>query len=307
MLDVRRLVVLREVARHGSFSRAAVALAYTQPAISRQIAVLEGETGTTLLTRDARGVQLTDAGELLVRHADTILARLEDAEAELNELLGMQTGRLRLASLSSTAATIMPLAIAEFRTRLPQIVLSVSMTDPMGLAALLRSGELDLAVCNDADLGSLPDIETIHMFDEPILIALPREHHLAGRAQVTLPELAQERWMLGTATSCPDLGRFLHACHGAGFDPQIAFYHDDYTAILAFVAAGVGVAPIPEMVARGAPSNVHISTLNPATLTRPILAALPAGYRPGPVNAMIEVLQDVSARWAQSPDALAAA
>src|SRR5438552_833822 len=101
MLDVRRLRVLYEVGRRGSFSGAAESLGYTQPAVSRQIALLERETGTTLLERGPGGARLTDAGELLVRHAETIFARLQDAEDELGELLGLQSGRLRMSTLTS--------------------------------------------------------------------------------------------------------------------------------------------------------------------------------------------------------------
>src|SRR5438067_3333600 len=106
MLDVRRLRVLREVARRGSFSAAADALGYTQPAVSRQIALLERETGTTLLERHPGGARLTEPGEVLVRHAQMIFARLQDAEDELGELLGLQSGRLRMSTLTSAAATI---------------------------------------------------------------------------------------------------------------------------------------------------------------------------------------------------------
>lgn len=307
MLDVKRLMVLRAVALHGSFSRAADALKYTQPAVSRQIALLERETGATLVTRGPRGARLTDAGELLVRHGDAVLGRLEDAEAELNELLGMDAGRLRMSTLTSAAATIMPLAIAEFRERLPGIELSVSMIDPSGVLPLLRSGELDLALCNDPELLSLGEIEGVHLFDEPMLLAVSREHRFARRKRIALSELADERWMLGTTTACPDAGRFIRACHTAGFEPKIAFHNDDYTAILGFVAAGVGIAPVPEMIARGAPPTVHISTLGPGKLTRPIIAALPAGYRPRPAAAMIEILEHVSKRWTQLSGELIAA
>src|SRR5438067_10546737 len=138
MLDVRRLRVLREVARRGSFSAAAECLGYTQPAVSRQVALLERETGTTLLERRPGGARLTDAGELLVRHAGTILSRLQDAEDELGELLGLRSGRLRMSTLTSAAPTIVPLAITEFRKRLPGVELSVSMADPSHVLGLLR-------------------------------------------------------------------------------------------------------------------------------------------------------------------------
>jgi DNA-binding transcriptional LysR family regulator len=297
MLDVKRLRVLREVARHGSFSAAAEALGYTQPAVSRQVALLEQETGATLLQRLPTGVRLTDAGELLVTHADAILARLRDAEDQLDALLGLRAGKLRMSTLTSAAATIVPLAITEFRERLPDVELSVSMVDPYAVLPLLRSGEVDLALCNEASYLELPDLDGVVLFEEPMLIALPRRHRLANRKRVNLAELADDRWMLGTAQACPDAGRFIRSCHAAGFDPDIAFNNDDYTAILGFVAAGVGVAPVPEMVTRNVPSEVRICALNGVKVTRPICAVMPAGYQSRPAKAMVEVLREVSGRW----------
>src|SRR3954452_6236762 len=119
MLDVRRMRVLREVAVLVWSSAAANALAYTQSAVSQQIAALEREAGTTLVERNARGVRLTDAGRALVEHADVILARLADAEAELEAIAGLRGGRLRLAAFPSAGASLMPEAIAVFRARHP--------------------------------------------------------------------------------------------------------------------------------------------------------------------------------------------
>src|ERR671923_2100931 len=108
MLDVRRMKVLREVGSRGSFSAAAEALNFTQSAVSQHIAALEREAGTKLVERSARGVRLTDAGRVLVDHADVILARLADAEAELEAIAGLRGGRLRLAAFPSVAASLMP-------------------------------------------------------------------------------------------------------------------------------------------------------------------------------------------------------
>jgi DNA-binding transcriptional LysR family regulator len=299
MLDVRRLRVLREVARCGSFSGAADALGYTQPAISRHVALLERETGATLLERRPTGVRLTDAGELLVRHADAILARLRDAEADLDDLLGLRAGRLRMSTITSAAPTIVPLAVMEFRHRLPEVELSVSMVEPPGVLPSLRAGEVDLALCNDEHTLELPEVDGALLFEEPMRIALPRQHRLAGRRRIRLGELAEEHWMLGTHDACPDAARFIRACHAEGFDPRIAFYNDDYAAVLGFVAAGVGVAPVPEMVARTASPEVRICTVRGAELTRPIVAVMAAGYQSRPARAMLEVLEEVSARWLQ--------
>jgi molybdate transport repressor ModE-like protein len=297
MLDVRRLRVLREVARCGSFSGAAEALGYTQPAISRHVALLERETGATLLERRPGGVRLTDAGALLVGHADAVLARLRDAEEELDELLGLRAGKLRMSTITSAAARIVPLAITEFRRRLPDVALSVSMAEPLGLLSLLSAGEVDLALTNDESLLERPDLDGVLLFEEPLLIALPPRHPLAARRRLRLAELAGERWMLGTANACPDAARFIRVCHAAGFDPEIAFHNDDYTAVLGFVAAGVGVAPVPEMVARNAPSDVRICALRGVRLTRSILAVMPAGYQSRAAQAMLDVLREVSAEW----------
>src|SRR3954466_674835 len=119
MLDVRRMRVLREVAARGSFSAAADALAYTQSAVSQQIAALEREAGTRLVERNARGVRLTDAGRALVQHADPILARLADAEAELEAIAGLRGGRLRLVAFPSPGATGLPEANARSPARAP--------------------------------------------------------------------------------------------------------------------------------------------------------------------------------------------
>src|SRR6188472_2049936 len=129
MLDVRRMRVLREVAARGSFSAAAEALAYTQSAISQQIAALERE-----------------AGPVLVEHADVILARLADAEAELEAIAGLRGGRLRLAAFPSAGATIMPEAIARFRERYPAVELSLEPAEPEPALAMLRAGEVDIGL-----------------------------------------------------------------------------------------------------------------------------------------------------------------
>ena len=124
MFDVKQLRVLRAVAEHGSFSAAAEALSYTQPAVSQQIAALERHAGTTLVDRGSRGVRLTDAGRALVDHADVVLARLAAAEAELEAIAGVRGGRMRLSAFPSAAASILPSAVAMFSERYPEVELS---------------------------------------------------------------------------------------------------------------------------------------------------------------------------------------
>jgi DNA-binding transcriptional LysR family regulator len=302
MLDVRRLRVLHEVGMRGSFSAAAESLGYTQPAISRQIATLEAETGMTLVRRLPSGVKLTDAGRVLVEHTETIMARLTEAERELRALAGLEAGQLRLATFATAAATIVPMAIAAFGERHPAVDLQVVMADPDEAIPLLRAGELDIALSHDPDhhdpeRTGQDGTEQVHLFDDPMYVALPAGHPLADRATLRLSDLAREPWMLATTQTCPDSRLFMRACHQSGFEPQIAFQNDDYTAILGFVAAGVGVALIPDMAARGVRDDVIIASLEPNAPARPIIAVLPAGYRSPAASAMLEILLEVSQEW----------
>jgi DNA-binding transcriptional LysR family regulator len=153
--------------------------------------------------------------------------------------------------------------------------------------------------------GPSPSIELVHLFDDPMYVALSRGHRLAHAPKLTLADFASEPWMLATTHTCPDARLFLRSCHAAGFEPQIAFQNDDYAAILGFVAAGVGVAVIPDMVSRGARDDVVIRALDPPPPSRPILAVLPVGYRSPAASAMLAVLREVGDEWAAEAAPLA--
>jgi DNA-binding transcriptional LysR family regulator len=136
-------------------------------------------------------------------------------------------------------------------------------------------------------------------------VALPVGHPLADAYPLHLSDFANEPWMLATTTHCPDSRLFLRSCHEAGFEPRIAFQNDDYSAILGFVAAGVGVALVPDMVARGVRDDVIVRDLEPPAPPRPIIAVLPSGYMSPAAGAMLEVLREVSAAWVADRRALA--
>src|SRR2546430_1910484 len=207
MLDVKRLKVLREVARTGSFSAAAEELGYTQPAISQQISALEREAGTRLLQRGARGVTLTDAGRSLVDHSDAILARLAAAEEELEAIAGLRGGRLRLASFPTAGATLVPLAIAMFSDRHPDVELSLIEAEPEDSLPALRGGELDVALTfeySSLPTGASPplgqDVELTHLLDDPHSAALPLDHPLSRRRATTARSAA--RWPRSPQARC---------------------------------------------------------------------------------------------------------
>jgi DNA-binding transcriptional LysR family regulator len=298
MLDVRRMRVLREVAVRGSFSAAADALSFTQSAVSQQIAALEREAGTTLVQRSARGVRLTDAGEAVVRHTEAIMARLAEAEAELEAIAGLRGGRLRMAAFESAGSTLMPLAIAAFRQQHPAVELSMSMSEPEDCVPLLRSGELDLGIVFESAVKQADDgIERVHLIEDPMYLVLPRDHPLANRRRVRLADLAGEAW-IGGQPDCECNRLISRACAVAGYEPRIAFETDDYTAMQGFVAAGVGVSLIAELGLSSVRDDIVVRDLGRDTPVRQIFAAtLADGYRSPATQAMLEILKDVAARY----------
>jgi len=311
MLDVKRLRVLREVAAHGSFSAAAEALAYTQSAVSQQIAALEREAGTVLVDRSARGVKLTDAGEALVRHADAILARLADAEAELEAIAGLRGGRLRLVAFPSAGATLAPRAVAAFRERHPSVDITLIPGEPDYGIAALRGGETDIALLIESGFETChdPAIERTRIMDDPMYALLPAGHPLAARRRLRLDDLREDSWIMGPpVTTCPDSEILLRACQSAGFEPRIAFNSDDYLAIQGFVAAGMGVSLIPDLALLAVRDDVVVRQLRTRAPVRHIVAGtLAGGYCSPAKQAMLEILCEVGREFEAKRQTLALA
>jgi DNA-binding transcriptional LysR family regulator len=292
MLNVARLKIFKEVAYRGSLSAAALALDYTQSAISQQIAALEAETGMTLLERHPRGVSLTAAGQTLVGHAEGILARLEIAETALSAIAGLRGGRLRMASFPTAGSTLMPLAIANFRASYPDVELTLAEGEPEEIAPRLRAGELDLALLFEFDDEEplLADMSRSPLLEDPMYLALPREHRLAEKPRLRLAELQTEAWVQ-TSSASPCARHVVRCCHAAGFEPTVSFESDDYQTVQGLVAAGVGVALIPELALSVLREDVVIRALSPAPPVRQVIAATPDGARLVPAApAMLAVL-----------------
>jgi DNA-binding transcriptional LysR family regulator len=298
MLDVRRMRMLREVALRGSFSGAAEALSFTQSAVSQQIAALEREAGISLVQRNARGIRLTEAGEALVRHTDVILARLGEAEAELEAIAGVRGGRLRLAAFESASSSLMPLAIAAFREAHAGVELTMIITEPEDAAPLLRSGELDVALVYDARVDAEVDGVTRHpLLSDPMFVAMPVDHPLAHKRALRLADLADDPW-IGSVGDGEYTRLVNRACAAAGFEPRIAFQTDDYTASQGFVAAGVGVCLIAELGLTSVRDDIVIRSLGRDTPVRQVYAATAAeSHRTPATQAMLDILQGVAARY----------
>ena len=298
MLDLKRLRVLREVAEQGSFSAAAETLFVSQSAISQQISALEAEVGVPLLVRLRTGPVLTDAGELLVSHADAAICRLEQAERELGELNGLGSGELRLISFSSASATVVAGAARRFAVEHPEVRVSLSEGEPEEAVDRLKRGDFDVALAFDFELYPFEedrDIVYTHLLEERMHVALPPGHPLGDRKSIRLDELSGERWLCGSGeTSCRQLT--LKSCERAGFTPDVAYESNDYTVMLALVEAGMGVTLVPDLALMIPSPDVPMLEIEPVAPTRRVWAlSLEAGSRSGATDAMVQTLREVSA------------
>ncbi len=299
MLDVRRLRVLAAVADRGSFSAAADDLMVTQSAVSQHISALEREAGLPLVERGTRPVGLTEAGHALARHATGILARLDAAEQEVGEIAGRRHGRLRFGSVPTALATLVPPAFTRFRRRHPDVRLTVVDDHLQRLLPRLESRELDLALIYDHE--ALPEVAGRDLLRTPLLddafrAVLPAGHRLARRRRpLALADLRGEPWIGGSPTSA--WFRIAgHACRTAGFTPEVGFAMDDYLAVQALVAAGLGVSVIPGLAVAHPLPGVEVRDLGPQAPVRRISAARPRDGYDGPALAsMVRALRAAAA------------
>jgi DNA-binding transcriptional LysR family regulator len=295
MLDeVARLRTLCSVAAHGSFSRAADQLGYTQSAVSQQIAALEHEVGLTLLNRAVRPVVLTDAGRLLAEQAERVLEHLAVAAAQLDAIRGLRAGGLRLVAFGSAFATFLPTALALFRSRHPEVELDPLEAEPDAALSMLRKGEVDLAIVYRFGNADAEDdgLELTHLLDDEHRAVLPVRHRLAARKAVSVKDLAKEAWIVpyadGPAAGYRDMLERL--CADAGFTPEIALETDDLQAVQALVAAGLGVALMHDLTMPVRRQNIAVRPLRGPRLARPVAAVTAANRRSPPAAAMLEIL-----------------
>lgn len=292
MLNVRRLQILREVAIRGSIRGAAQSLSYTTSAISQHLAALERECGVTLLERAHNAVRLTEAGQALVGHVDSILERLVAAETELQAFAELAIGRLRLASFGSAALTLVPAAIRAFSARFPGIDLTFFEADPEHTLPMLKAGDLDVALTYEYDFVALHRDSGIGyrpLVDEPMRLILPREHWAASRSTVALAELREEAWIVEPRADCHHFT--VKACEAAGFKAWIRCESSDYAVTQALAATGLGLALVPDLALGSPPPDVVVKTLEAPVPGRRVLAAYRASAEHLPaVRAMVEVL-----------------
>ena len=262
-MNLNRLRMLSEVAGRGSFRAAALALDYSPSAVSQQIALLEREAGVRLVRRGPRGAELTDAGRLLVRHADVALRELAKARRGLDALSGNGEAGLRVAAFPTATATIVARAAHGFAA------VRVVDAEPPQARALLAAGEVDAAVLYEFEPGGPGSL----IGEDPMLLCLPADHPLAASAEVDIADLAGELWVGGEG--CPSVPALVELCRAAGFAPAFSpIQTHDYVAMQGLVAMHALVGLIPRLALVAPRPDVAIRRLRPEPPARTLRYAV---------------------------------
>ena len=294
-MDVGRLRLLVEVARRGSMTAAAQALAYTPSAVSQQIRQLEAEVGLPVLERHPRGVTLTDAGQALVEHATMIERQLEALQAELDDIAGLRAGSLRLGTFPTVGASLLPLAVTQFKTRHPGVDLSVQSARLAQLLDLLQRRRVEIALLWDYEWSriDMQGLELLHLMDDPTALVVARNHRLADRESASIAELARESWII-RGNQHPVAEVLSRTARTGGFDPKVAFEANDYQEAQAMVAVGLGIALAPRLALANLRDDVHVLSLGEdAPKRRILLARLSGRATTPPEQAMTTILTEL--------------
>lgn len=308
-VDPAQLRMLALVQAHGSLAGAAAELGVTPGAITGQVARAEHDWGVPLVDRGPRGARLTEAGAALARHGLAVDDVCVAAEAELADVVGRTTHRLRIGSFLSVATRVLPQAMTALRHRRPDSELTIVEGTSRDLRARVSDGALDVAVLgtyvDDPDLP--PWLVGVPLLDDPMVVCLPREHRLAASSAgrpVRFAQLRGERWV---AIQAGDAAReqFDRVAADQQLDPQVVFQTESYDVAQAMVGTGLGVAVLARLATRRTAGAVHRELERPR-LRRRLWAVHHRDTRLTPlVDELVELLRDVCAdlqdEWASRP------
>jgi DNA-binding transcriptional LysR family regulator len=295
-LELRHLVALKAIAEEGTFGRAAASLGYTQSAISQQIATLERIVGQRLIDRPGgpRPVTLTEAGELLLRHADAIAARLSAAQADLAALDAGDAGPLRIGTYQSVGARVLPTLLREFKQQWPQVGITLrESADDAELVRLVERGELDLSFVV-LPIGPGP-YESAELMTDPYVLVVPAGSPLASRERPPALRELLEHPLISYRT-CRTTQRVEDRLRQAGREPQILFRSDDNRIVQGLVAADVGIAIVPRLTLDETDDSIEIVDLGERVPPRLIgIAWHRDRRRTRAAEAFVELAQQVTA------------
>jgi DNA-binding transcriptional LysR family regulator len=246
MLEVDKLITFRAVVRHGSFSAAAKSLNLTQPAVSRQVSLLERRLGAQLVIRTHRGIRTTEAGELLLGHADAVIDRVSLAEWEVAQLVGRRHDVVRLGSFFSALVALSSELAALFEEQQPGLTIEDDLVNRDEALAKLVRGTLDVAIVFEyveEPAQPVNGVDIVPLFDDPLRVLLPAQHPLATRDEVDLTDLTAETWIRPHAGSAARLvDRLLSHLDDGRPMLRPAGNGDEPVEVQALVASGAGIA-----------------------------------------------------------------
>lgn len=282
--DFRKLQILRALHDAGTVTAAATALRMTPSAVSQQLAALSKQIGAPVIEARGRGVRLTGAAQVLLRHAEIVFAQLERAGAELDGYAQGEAGTVRIGSIATAITRLVVPAAGLLRRSAPGIILSVREAEATEVYEELASGEVDLAVslAVDAPTARDPRFVLFPLLTDPLDIALPLGHPLATAPGLRLAQLGEESWIFGSRGPWREIT--LAACADAGFVPEQAHAAADWPAIFALVAAGMGIALVPRMATSGGlRREVAVRPLDADRPRRRIVGAVRGGAEDAPL------------------------
>ncbi len=302
MLDLRRLRLLRELEARRTLRATAEALGYTTSAVSQQLAVLEREAGTPLLERVGRNVQLTDAGRVLARHAQTMLDAGEAAEAEVAQVAaGRVAGVVRVSAFQSAFLRIVAPAVRALAETHPRVRVEASELEVEQAVPALRLQQLDVVVGDEYDDQPRPvhsDLSRADLVRERVRLVLPLHHPLARRRKVSLAALDLAPW----AACQPGTGHRemqIRICRQlGGFEPDLRYASDDFLILLELVRTTGACALLPELVLGYEAPGVVVRDLVEGTIGRSVYQ-LTRGTRTPAVRVVSEALQEQAATFSR--------
>ncbi|WP_030201391.1 LysR family transcriptional regulator [Streptomyces sp. NRRL S-87] len=285
--DLRKLRILRTLAERGTVTATAETLLMTPSAVSQQLSNLSKQLGVPLLEAHGRRVRLTGAAHLVLRHAEAVFAQLESADAELAGYAQGEAGRVRIAAFSTAVPALVVPAVRALRRSHPALELRVREAEAAESYELLAAGEVDLALSLAAHAPSGADARftRVPLLEDPLDVALPPGHALAEVPELRLADLSAEPWIFGGSGPWSEITRT--ACEAAGFVPEQAHSAAGWTAILALVEAGMGVALIPRMARARAGAGVVVRGLPHDRPTRHVIAATRRGAVSAPATGRV--------------------
>ncbi|WP_461028679.1 LysR family transcriptional regulator, partial [Streptomyces sparsus] len=268
-LQQLRYVVAVADTRH--FTRAAQREHVAQPSLSQQIKALERELGAELFHRARGHIALTDAGEALLPLARRILADAETARREVQEVVGLRRGRVRIGAPPSLCTSLLPDVLRVFHRRYPGVDLVVHENGSQDLVRVLAAGELDLALVITPLPGQSPALVTAELLrEELVVVSTPGGPRPVPGPHLEVGDLRDQPLVMFRHGY--DLREFtLSVCRSAGFEPVLSVEGGEMDAVLGFVRAGLGVAVVPSMVA--ARSGLRVTRFAPPGLHRTVSVA----------------------------------